>query len=88
MNKVREEFEKTYLSLMNPYYFENEEQKLVYLKVDCNSNYVHDCTRLAYLWFVKGRETITIELPKNCEGMALTVSEFKQQLNKAGIKYE
>ena len=32
MDKVREDFEKEYLASMNPHFFENEEQKKVYLK--------------------------------------------------------
>lgn len=64
MDKVREEFEKEYLASLNTHFFENEEQKRVYLKTDSDGNYVHDYTRLAYIWFVKGRETVVVRLPK------------------------
>lgn len=86
MDKVREEFEKEYLASMNPHFFENEEQKKVYLKTDNDGNYVHDCTRLAYLWFVKGRETVVIKLP-------LTFANYQyaqvcEALDEVGVRYE
>ena len=34
------------------------------------------------------RESIVVQLPENCKGSALTVSELKEQLNKEGIKYD
>lgn len=42
------------------------------------------------LWEVwkASRESIVINLPENCKGNALTVSELKEQLDKEGIKYD
>ena len=34
------------------------------------------------------RESIVVQLPENCKGNALTVSELKEQLDKEGIKYD
>lgn len=89
MDKVREDFEKEYMSSMNPHYFENEEQKKVYLKTDTVGNYVHDCTRLAYLWFVKGRETITVKIPKGTElNVLFDYDDVVKMLEEAGVRYE
>lgn len=42
------------------------------------------------LWevWVASRESIVVQLPENCKGNALTVSELKEQLDKEGIKYD
>ena len=89
MDKLREEFEKEYLASMNPLYFENEEQKKVYLKVNSDNNYTHDCTRLAYLWFVKGRETIVVHLPDHVTGEETEyMLGVLDELDKIGVKYE
>ena len=34
------------------------------------------------------RESVIVQLPENCKGNALTVSELKELLDKAGIKYD
>lgn len=34
------------------------------------------------------RESVIVQLPENCKGNALTVSELKEQLDKEGIKYD
>lgn len=91
MDKVREEFEKEYLASMNPHFFENEEQKKVYLKTDNDGNYIHDCTRLAYLWFVKGRESVVIKLPEPViKGMACVYynHDIENALENAGVNYK
>lgn len=42
------------------------------------------------LWEVwkASREYIVVQLPENCKGNALTVTELKEQLDKEGIKYD
>lgn len=42
------------------------------------------------LWEVwkASRESIVVQLPENCKGNALTVTELKEQLDKEGIKYD
>ena len=42
------------------------------------------------LWetWIASRETVIFQLPENCKGNALTVSELKEQLDKEGIKYD
>lgn len=34
------------------------------------------------------RAVLCVELPDNCKGMALTVSELHQQLDRAGVSYK
>lgn len=34
------------------------------------------------------RAALCVELPENCKGMALTVSELHKQLGKAGVSYK
>jgi hypothetical protein len=33
----------------------------------------------------ESRAVLCVELPENCKGMALTVSELRRQLGKAGV---
>lgn len=42
------------------------------------------------LWevWIASRESVIVQLPENCKGNALTVSELKEQLDKEGIKYD
>lgn len=42
------------------------------------------------LWevWIASRDSIIVQLPENCKGSALTVSELKEQLDKEGIKYD
>lgn len=89
MDKVQEDFEKEYLASMNPHFFENEEQKKVYLKTNSDGNYVHDCTRLAYLWFVKGREAIVVKIPKVTElNVLFDYDDIVKMLEEAEVHYE
>jgi hypothetical protein len=42
------------------------------------------------LWevWIASRDSVIVQLPENCKGNALTVSELKEQLDKAGVKYD
>lgn len=42
------------------------------------------------LWevWIASRDSVIVQLPENCKGNALTVSELKEQLDKEGIKYD
>jgi hypothetical protein len=62
MNKMREDFEKVYVTDMNDFYFSNEQDKLVYLKKNENGEYVHNCTKEAWYWWCKSRESVVVEL--------------------------
>lgn len=34
------------------------------------------------------RAALRVELPENCKGMTLTVTEFHKQLDEAGVSYK
>ena len=42
------------------------------------------------LWevWIASRDSVIVQLPENCKGNALIVSELKEQLDKEGIKYD
>ena len=44
--------------------------------------------RIAWSAWQESRAALCVELPENCKGMALTVSELHQQLDKAGVSYK
>lgn len=50
--------------------------------------YCSSVTGTAYIGWLFSRNNLCLQLPKNCKGNALTVSELKELLDKAGIKYE
>lgn len=91
--KIRDEFEKVYVADMNDFYFSNEKEKLVYLKKNENSEYVHNCTKEAYYWWCKSRENLVVELPE--EGYVNSWQDFvirtdlvKEALDNVGISYK
>lgn len=75
MNKVREEFEKW-------------AKQFFKLEIEDWGEYVESGTQWAWFAWKASRESIVVNLPENCKGNALTVSEFKEQLDKEGIKYD
>lgn len=75
MNKVREEFEKW-------------AKQFFKLEVEDWGEYIESETHWVWLAWTASRESIVVNLPENCKGNALTVSEFKEQLDKEGIKYD
>ena len=44
--------------------------------------------RAAWSAWQESRAVLCVELPESCKGMALTVSEFRHQLEKAGVSYK
>lgn len=44
--------------------------------------------RAAWSAWQESRAVLCVELPENCKGMALTVSELHKQLDKAGVSYK
>lgn len=91
-NKMREEFERVYVADMNDFYFSNEKEKLVYLKKNENSEYVHNCTKEAYYWWCKSRESLVVELPQpvdvNYHICLLDEDDVKESLFEKGINYK
>lgn len=80
MDKVREEFEKFLYSRLGC--------DVVDLSKDGGGVYNSYETGNYYVVWLESRKRINIQLPENCKGNALTVSELKEQLDKEGIKYD
>jgi len=76
MDKMREEFEAWAISDMG------------YMVARAGDGYKCDYMNTAWLSWKASRAALCIELPENCKGMALTVSELHQQLDKAGVSYK
>ncbi len=86
MDKVREEFEMAW-QIKGMDDEGNLGNKPTRSKVD-NDKYAGDAAQFAWTWWKRSRESVNIQLPENCKGNSLTVSELKEQLDKAGVKYE
>ena len=76
MEKIRKEFEEWAISDMG------------YMVARAGDGYKCDYMNTAWLSWKASRAALCIELPENCKGMALTVSELHQQLDKAGVSYK
>ena len=76
MDKMREEFEAWAISDMG------------YMVARSGDGYKCDYMNTAWLSWKASRAALCVELPENCKGMALTVSELRQQLDKAGVSYK
>lgn len=76
MDKMREEFEEWAISDMG------------YMVARAGDGYKCDYMNTAWLSWKASRAALCVELPENCKGMALTVSELHQQLDKAGVSYK
>ena len=76
MEKMREEFEAWAISDMR------------YMVARVGDGYKCDYMNTAWLSWKASRAALCVELPENCKGMALTVSELHQQLDKAGVSYK
>lgn len=84
MDKVREEFEMWLQSTTD---FDTYRTNYAMTKPE-DQQYMCYRTNLAWFAWKASRESITVQLPENCKGNALTVSELKEQLDKEGIKYD
>ena len=87
MDKMREEFEVWAIGqgYATDKYDESElSDKYKHL----TGTYVIPETRLMIEVWKASRAALYVELPENCKGMALTVSELHQQLDKAGVSYK
>ena len=76
MNKMRKEFEAWAISDMG------------YMVARAGDGYKCDYMNTAWLSWKASRAALCVELPENCKGMALTVSELHKQLDKAGVSYK
>ena len=86
MDKMREEFEIAW-QVSRSDDEGNLGGKPTRSKID-SERYVGDAAQFAWMWWKRSRESLCVELPENCKGMALTVSELHQQLDKAGVSYK
>ena len=77
MEKMREEFEAW---AIDHHFSATKKQDGV--------SYAHDSTMCAFEGWKASRAALCIELPENCKGMALTVSELHHQLDKAGVSHK
>ncbi len=75
MDKVQEEFEEWVQSE-----FDYDVTKI------SNGTYVELKTFICWESWLESRKNITIEIPENCKGKALTVDELKAMLDKVGIE--
>ena len=76
MDKMREEFEAWAISDMG------------YMVARAGDGYKCDYMNTAWLAWKASRAALCVELPENCKGMALTVSELHRELDKAGVSYK
>lgn len=77
MDKMREDFED---------WFANE-FKYKPMSYD-DGSYITVSARASWSGWQASRSSLCVELPENCKGMALTVSELRKQLGKAGVSYK
>ncbi len=75
MNKTREQFEEWVQSE-----FDYDVTKI------SNGTYVELKTFICWESWLESRKNITIELPENCKGKALTVDDLKVMLDAVGIE--
>ena len=76
MDKMREEFEAWAISDMG------------YMVARSGDGYKCDYMNTAWLSWKASRAALYVELPENCKGMALTVSELHRELDRAGVSYK
>ena len=76
MDKMREEFEAWAISDMG------------YMVARAGDGYKCDYMNTAWLSWKASRAALRVELPENCKGMALTVSELHRELDRAGVSYK
>ena len=76
MDKIRKEFEEWAISDMG------------YMVARVGDGYKCDYMNTAWLSWKASRAALCIELPENCKGMALTVSELHRELDRAGVSYK
>lgn len=83
MDKMRDEFEAWFCSTI-PYQIAKES----WFAIMEDGDYIITDVQAAWAGWKASRAALCVELPENCKGMALTVSELHQQLDKAGVPYK
>ena len=83
MDKIREEFEAWFCSTI-PYPIAKES----WFAVMNDGDYIITDVQAAWAGWKASRAALCIELPENCKGMALTVSELHRELDRAGVSYK
>lgn len=83
MEKMREEFEAWFCSTI-PYPIAKES----WFAVMNDGDYIITDVQAAWAGWKASRAALCIELPENCKGMALTVSELHRELDRAGVSYK
>ena len=76
MDKMREEFEAFAISDMG------------YMVARAGDGYKCDYMNTAWLSWKASRAALCVELPENCKGMALTVSELHRELDRVGVSHK
>ena len=83
MDKMREEFEAWFCSTI-PYPIAKES----WFAVMNDGDYIITDVQAAWAGWKASRAALCVELPENCKGMALTVSELHRELDRAGVSYK
>ena len=86
MDKMREEFEAWHIKQCEA---DGMDLRELSSELDRNGDgYVYTGAQYAWRGWKASRDALCVELPENCKGMALTVSELHKQLDKAGVSYK
>ena len=87
MDKMREEFE-VWANGQGYATDKYDESELSDKYKHLAGTYVIPETRLMIEVWKASRAALCVELPENCKGMALTVSELHRELDRAGVSYK
>ena len=86
MEKMREEFEAWHIKQCEA---DGMDLRELSCELDRNGDgYVYTGAQYAWRGWKASRAALCVELPENCKGMALTVSELHRELDKAGVSYK
>ena len=86
MGKIREEFEAWHIKQCEA---DGMDLRDIRSELDRNGDgYVYIGAQYAWRGWKASRAALCVELPENCKGMALTVSELHRELDKAGVSYK
>ena len=86
MEKMREEFEAWHIKQCEA---DGMDLRDISSELDRNGDgYVYIGAQYAWRGWKASRAALCVELPENCKGMALTVSELHRELDKAGVSHK
>lgn len=88
MDKMREEFEAFVINRMKESGFLGVEVRVEMLGVSSDGSYFDGIVDAWWDFWKASRAALCVKLPENCKGMALTVDEFRAQLDTAGVGHE